>query len=409
MNGHWGKWYLNRSLNRRFKHNQHFRFDPVSNTTHMETATEELQFHWKDLDPASVTSRDCDAGSDERDFEELRAALSELESKHSNIAPNHELKGQLHGVSSTITLEKSKLDSFAAYVASTPNHTVATSSSVTETATTVATWIFGTIMAGVGVGTMRATQKTAEAGTRSAVAGESSALSSRKSAAAAEESARAATKSAQAAENGVAVMQKQLEVMIQDKRGPPPATNSSIGPPADNSGSGTGSVKATRSDAEISGEQQTARSVSTATPPAPGAMLASAPVDAPQEGVSTGGSPEQMDPVQTLEATQNAVTSERRAVPINTTPSAMMTTANISLPQAPTSNPGELSVKQNPPKQVSSVRTNGITLPKETICRKEGCLRNITVAQDELQLRKQERERMVVLERRLQELRNRFA
>ncbi|KAL2671575.1 hypothetical protein Neosp_014165 [[Neocosmospora] mangrovei] len=76
---------------------------------------------------------------------------------------------------------------------------------------------------------MRATQKTAEAGTRSAVAGESSALSGRKSAAAAEESARAATKSAQAAENGVAVMQKQLEVMIQDKRGPPPATNTAVG------------------------------------------------------------------------------------------------------------------------------------------------------------------------------------
>ncbi|KAI8713720.1 hypothetical protein NCS52_01217400 [Fusarium sp. LHS14.1] len=224
-NRHTGKGYLGGS------HKKRFRFNPVSNRTHVETATEELEFHWKDLNPVSVTSQDCDAGRDERDSKESRAAPPELESKHSKIAPNHELEGQLHGASSTMTLEKSKLDSFAAYVASTPNDIVTTSSSVTETSTTVATWIFGTIMAGVGVGTMRATQKTAEAGTRSAVAGESSALSGRKSAVAAEESARAATKSAQAAENGVAVMQKQLEFMIQSKQGPPPATNSSIAPP----------------------------------------------------------------------------------------------------------------------------------------------------------------------------------
>ncbi|KAJ4210651.1 hypothetical protein NW759_013193 [Fusarium solani] len=326
MNSHWGKWYLNRS------HNQHFRFNPASNRTHIETAKQEFQFHWNDRNPVSVTSRDCDAGRtsaaepwhsrsepdmrktrdprstiidesddlivfdsdemgqqtvdiersgmeaerDERDSEESAAALSELDLKHRNITRYHKLKGRRHRASSSIASDKSALASFsgvsAASAASTSDHAVTTSSLATEMATTVAAWIFGTIMTGVGVGTMRATQKTADSGTRSAVAGESSALSSRKRAAAAEKSARAATKSARAAENGVAVMQKQLEVMIQDKRGPPPARNSTIGPPADNSGSRTGSVVIPR-------EQKTARSVSTATPPAPGAALTSAPVD----------------------------------------------------------------------------------------------------------------------------------
>ncbi|KAH7231882.1 hypothetical protein B0J15DRAFT_354921, partial [Fusarium solani] len=273
MNSHWGKWYLNRS------HNQHFRFNPASNRTHIETAKQEFQFHWNDRNPVSVTSRDCDAGrtsAAEPDSEESAAALSELDLKHRNITRYHKLKGRRHRASSSIASDKSALASFsgvsAASAASTSDHAVTTSSLATEMATIVAAWIFGTIMTGVGVGTMRATQKTADSGTRSAVAGESSALSSRKRAAAAEKSARAATKSARAAENGVAVMQKQLEVMIQDKRGPPPARNSTIGPPADNSGSRTGSVVIPR-------EQKTGRSVSTATPPAPGAALTSAPVD----------------------------------------------------------------------------------------------------------------------------------
>ncbi|KAL6354218.1 hypothetical protein LRP88_12552 [Fusarium phalaenopsidis] len=331
MNGHWGKWYLNRS------YNQHFRFNPESNGTHIETAKEEFQFHWNDRNPVSATSQDCDAGRtsaaepwhscsepdmrktrdprstiidepddlivfnpdemgqqtmgversgmeaelDERYSEESTAALSKRKPKHRHIARHHKFTGRHYRTSSAMTSDKSALASFsgvpAVSVASTSDHAVTTSSSATETATTVATWIFGTIMAGVGVGTMRATQKTADAGTRSAVAGESSALSSRKSAAAAEESARAATKSARAAENGVAVMQKQLEVMIQDKWGSPLAGNSSVGPPADNSGSGTGFVEARSPDVEITREQQAARSVSTPTPPAPGAALTSAP------------------------------------------------------------------------------------------------------------------------------------
>ncbi|KAJ4180401.1 hypothetical protein NW767_014406 [Fusarium falciforme] len=469
LNDHRGKWYLNRG------YNQHFRFNPVSNGTHMETATEELQFHWNDRNPASVTSRDCDAGRtsaaesphghservirktgdqgltmvdeaddlsvfdpyerrqqaveiersgmeaerDERYSEESTAALSELNPKHRNITRYHKFKGQHHRTSSAITSDKSALASFSdvsASVASTSDHVVTTSSSATETATTVATWIFGTIMAGVGVGIMRVTQKIVDAGTRSVVVGESSALSSRKSAAAAEESARAATKSAQAAENGVAVMQKQLEVMIQDKHGPPPAGNSSVGPPTDNSDSGTGSVEARSPDVEIPREEQRARSVPTATPPAPGAALTSAPMNASQEGVPTGGSPKQIDPAQAPEVTENSGTSKRRAVPIKATPSARMltssagtTTANISSPQGPTLEPGEPSVNQSPPKQVPSIRTSAITLPNETIRRKEGCLRNITAVQDELKSRKKERESMLVLERRLQELRNRFA
>lgn len=212
-------------------------------------------------------------------------------------------------------------------------------------------------------------------------------------------------------------MQKQLEVVIQDKRGAPPAGNSSIGSPDDNSGSRIGSVEVRSSDVEIPPEQQKTGSMSTATPPAPGAVLTSAPVDAPQEEVPTRGSLEHINPAQTPEVTQKPATSERRAVPIEATPSvkmlapssAGMTTVNIPSPQALTSDPGESSVNQNSPEQASSIRTSTITLPKETIRRKEGCLRNIAVVQDELKSRKKERESMLVLERRLQELRNRFA
>lgn len=209
LNGHWGKWYLNRS------YNQHFRFNPASNGTHIETATEEIQFFYDVRNPVSITSQDYDAertsdaeslhGVSEQDImktrdqgsamideaddsivfdpyktaadirrsdmgaehgerfsEESTAALSEVNPKHRTRSGFHRFKSSQHRTFSAMASRKSVSASFsvgsAASVASASDHAVTTSSSATETTTTVATWIFGTIMAGVGVGTMRATQ-----------------------------------------------------------------------------------------------------------------------------------------------------------------------------------------------------------------------------------------------------------
>ncbi|RSL40817.1 hypothetical protein CEP54_016007 [Fusarium duplospermum] len=264
---------------------------------------------------------------------------------------------------------------------------------------------------------MRAAQKSAEASMRSAIAVENSALSSRRSATAADRSAQAGIRSAWAAENGVAVMQQQLEFMIQDKWGPPRAGSSSSGRPTNDNGSVIRFVEARVPDVRISQEQPRARSVSTAPPPAPVTALTSAPVEIPQEGIPTGGPPEQIDAAQTSEVTQSSATSNRLAVPIETTPSAGtitpssvgMSTVTISLPQVPTADPGQPSVNQNPPKQGSGISTGAMTLPEETTQQKEERLRNLIVAQDELDARERERERDLVLDRRLRELRNRFA
>ncbi|RSM02965.1 hypothetical protein CDV31_010706 [Fusarium ambrosium] len=501
MNDHWGEWCLN------WSHNQYFRFNPAADGTHIETATEEFQFHWDDPNQASVIPQDHDAGQtsasrwwhwwgsdpkqytgdddtgqasapgwwgggpkqyvgdqgskiigepgnllvfdpdevgqqavdversgmeterDERDFEQPTAAPSKSDRKRRNITRHKKPRGQRHGTSSA----KSAVGSFASSVASTSDHAVTTSSSATETANTTATWIFGTIMAGIGYGAMRAAQKSAEASMRSAVAVESSALSSRRSATAAyrsaeagersaqaaEESAQAGRESAWAAENGVAVMQRQLEFMIQDRRGPPPrAGSSSGGSPTNNDGCEIRSVEVRRPDVGISREQPRARSVSTAPPLVPVTALTSAPVDIPQEGVPTGGSPEQIDAAQTSEVTQNSATSNRPAVPIETTPSARtltsssagITTVNISWPQVPTADPGQPSVNESPPKQGPSIGTGAMTFPEETTQQKEEVLRNITVVRDEQKSREEEeRERMLVLDRRLRELRDKFA
>ncbi|RSL63830.1 hypothetical protein CEP53_004294 [Fusarium sp. AF-6] len=456
------------------------RFNPAADGTHIETATEEFQFHWDDPNQTSVIPQDHDAGRtntpgwwgggpkqyaenqgskiigepgnllvfdpdevgqqavdversgmetecDERDFEQPTAAPSKSDRKRRNITRHKKPRGQRHGTSSA----KSAVGSFASSVASTSDHAVTTSSSAAETANTTATWIFGTIMAGIGYGAMRAAQKSAEASMRSAVAVESSALSSRRSATAAyrsaeagersaqaaEESAQAGRESAWAAENGVAVMQRQLEFMIQDRRGPPRAGSSSSGSPTNNDGFEIRFVEVRRPDVGISREQPRARSVSTAPPSAPVTALASAPVDVPQEGIPRGGSPEHIDAAQTSEVTQNFATSNRPAVPIETTPSARtltsssaeMTTVNISWPQVPTTDPGQPSVNESPPKQGSSIGTGAMTFPEETTKQKEEGLRNITVVQDEQISREEERERMLVLDRRLRELRDRFA
>jgi hypothetical protein len=81
-------------------------------------------------------------------------------------------------------------------------------------------------------------------------------------------------------------------------------------------------------------------------------------------------------------------------------------TSKHSWPQVPTSNPGEPSASPNQEERVSSARINRTTLSRASRLRKEKELQNIRKFQNAQKALKIERERRLVLEKELKELRD---